>query len=99
MSPPGNLHAEGMSGSIAWAPGASSSFCHTNDECTPTGSKPRGPHGSRYLPVLEREYQANDPSAESFQTHALCYKRHSRDFLVTDRARTFLHSGYWCQDT
>jgi hypothetical protein len=65
--------------------------CHNNDEWTPTGTKPRGPHGSRYLPILEREYQPNDPSSESFQTYALCYKCHNRDFLINDRARTFLH--------
>ncbi len=68
--------------------------CHNNDEWTPTGTKPRGPHGSRYLPILEREYQANDPSSESFQTYALCYKCHNRDFLVNDRARTFLHKKH-----
>ncbi len=65
--------------------------CHNNDEWTPTGTKPRGPHGSRYLPILEREYQANDPSVESFQTYALCYKCHNRDFLINDRANTFPH--------
>ena len=68
--------------------------CHNNDEWTPAGTKPRGPHGSRYLPILEREYQANDPSSESFQTYALCYKCHNRDFLVNDRARTFLHKKH-----
>lgn len=68
--------------------------CHNNDEWTPTGTKPRGPHGSRSLPILEREYQANDPSAESFPTYALCYKCHNRDFLINDRARTFLHKKH-----
>ncbi len=65
--------------------------CHNNDEWTPAGTRPRGPHGSRYAPILEREYQANDPSPESFQTYALCYKCHNRDFLVNDRANTFSH--------
>lgn len=65
--------------------------CHNNDEWTPSGTRPRGAHGSRYQPILEREYQANDPTNESFQTYALCYKCHNRDYLISDRARTFPH--------
>jgi predicted CXXCH cytochrome family protein len=57
--------------------------CHNNDEWTSTGTAPRGPHGSRYQPILEREYQSNDPSFESFQTYALCYKCHNRSTLLT----------------
>ncbi|MFQ5853326.1 MAG: cytochrome c3 family protein, partial [Candidatus Binatia bacterium] len=68
--------------------------CHNNDEWTEAGTEPRGPHGSRYTPILEREYQANDPSMESFQTYALCYKCHNRDFLINDRANTFLHKKH-----
>ncbi len=68
--------------------------CHNNDESTTAGARPRGPHGSRYSPILEREYQQNDPSAESFQTYALCYKCHNRDFLINDRANTFLHDEH-----
>lgn len=68
--------------------------CHNNDEWTEAGTRPRGPHGSRYSPILEREYQANDPSAESFQTYALCYKCHNRDFLINDLTRTFPHKEH-----
>lgn len=68
--------------------------CHNNDDWTSTGTKPRGPHGSRYAPILEREYQANDPSAESFQYYALCYKCHNRNYLITDQARTFPHQKH-----
>ncbi|MGE5302548.1 MAG: cytochrome c3 family protein [Alphaproteobacteria bacterium] len=68
--------------------------CHNNDEWTSTGTKPRGPHGSRYTPILEREYQANDPSTESFQYYALCYKCHDRDFLINDQAGTFPHKKH-----
>jgi predicted CXXCH cytochrome family protein len=65
--------------------------CHNNDEWTPTGTRPRGPHGSRYPPILEREYETNDPSTESFQTYALCYKCHNRTYLIEDRAGAFPH--------
>jgi len=65
--------------------------CHNNDEWTPDGSAPRGAHGSRYTPILERNYDTRDPSLESYQSYALCYKCHNRDFLIGDRARTFPH--------
>ncbi len=65
--------------------------CHNNDEWSPTGNRPRGPHGSRYTPILGREYQMYDPSAESFQVYALCYKCHNRDYLINDRANRFSH--------
>jgi predicted CXXCH cytochrome family protein len=68
--------------------------CHNSDEWTPTGTRPRGPHGSRYLPILEREYQQNDSTSESVQTYALCYKCHNRNFLINDRANTFLHKKH-----
>ncbi len=68
--------------------------CHNNDEWTATGIKPRGPHGSRFEPILEREYQQGDPSAESFQSYAACYKCHNRSFLTNDQARTFPHKKH-----
>ena len=68
--------------------------CHNNDEWTPAGTKPRGPHGSRSAPILERDYEANDPASESFTTYALCYKCHNLDFLINDRANTFLHEKH-----
>jgi len=65
--------------------------CHNNDEWTPTGTSPRGAHGSRYQPILERDYQVNDPLSESFQVYALCYKCHNQSYLIDDQARTFVH--------
>jgi len=68
--------------------------CHNNDEWTPTSTRPRGPHGSRYAPILEREYQANDLTTEAYQTYAMCYKCHNRTFLIQDQARTFPHNKH-----
>ena len=65
--------------------------CHNNDAWTLSGTRPRGPHGSRYAPILEREYQAYDPTAESLQSYSLCYKCHNRNSLVSDAAHTFPH--------
>jgi len=61
--------------------------CHNNDEWTPTGTRPRGPHGSLYEPILERAFQAGDPSTESFATYALCYKCHNRTTLLFGSGR------------
>lgn len=61
--------------------------CHNNDEWTPTGTRPRGPHGSRYDPVLERQFQQGDPSAESFANYELCYKCHNRTTLLEGPGR------------
>lgn len=51
-----------------------------------TGTRPRGPH---YAPLLERNYDTTDFSVEAYQTYALCYKCHNRDFLINDRTGTF----------
>ncbi len=61
--------------------------CHNNDEWTPTGTRPRGSHGSRHEPILEREFQAEDPVSESFSTYALCYKCHNRTTLLFGSGR------------
>lgn len=61
--------------------------CHNNDEWSATGIRPRGPHGSRYEPILEREFQAGDPSSESFASYALCYKCHNRTTLLEGTGR------------
>jgi len=68
--------------------------CHNNDDWTATGTSPRGPHGSRNEPILERQYQTNDPTTESITTYAMCYKCHNRGYLITDRARTFKHEKH-----
>jgi len=68
--------------------------CHNNDQWTVTGSNPRGPHGSIYEPILEREYQMNDPTPESFQTYRLCYKCHRRDYIIDDEPEIFEHKKH-----
>lgn len=65
--------------------------CHNSDDWTPAGRSPRGPHGSRFEPILGREYLTNDPIPESPQAYDLCYQCHNRDFLLGDRAGTFPH--------
>lgn len=68
--------------------------CHNNDDWTPTGTNPRGPHGSRYEPILAAQYLTNDATAESYQNYALCYQCHNETFLVNDQAATFPHNKH-----
>ena len=56
--------------------------CHNNDQWTQGGTAPRGPHGSRFEPILQMEYEAVDPSTESYSSYALCYKCHDRSAIL-----------------
>lgn len=67
--------------------------CHNNDQWVSGGTAPKGPHGSQYAPILEREFQQNDPSVESFQSYALCYKCHTRSTLLGGQIR-FPHAKH-----
>jgi len=57
--------------------------CHNNNDWTNDGTKPAGPHGSNYKPLLEKEYNADSVVIESPQSFALCYKCHDRTALMT----------------
>ena len=59
------------------------SECHDNDEASFGGRRTRGPHGSRFKPILAREYQQGDPVLESPQSAALCYTCHTRSAVVS----------------
>ncbi len=57
--------------------------CHASDSGPGAGGGgPRGPHGSIYPHILERNYVTSYPSAESPSAYALCYKCHDRDLLL-----------------
>ncbi len=60
--------------------------CHSSDSAAGSAGA-RGPHGSVYRPILEREYAMADPGLESTDSYALCYKCHSREILLGARSR------------
>jgi len=69
--------------------------CHNNSEWqTATANIPRGPHGSRYSPILERYYQTTDMTIESSSNYALCYKCHDRNTLLRNPAGGFPHATH-----
>ncbi len=56
--------------------------CHNNDD----DMGPRGPHGSRFEYLLEREYKTLDYTVEDPSTYALCYKCHSRQSILENQS-------------
>lgn len=58
------------------------SDCHNNDERGTSKGRPSGPHGSRFEPILIRQYEQTDGVQESFQSYALCYGCHNRSAVL-----------------
>ncbi|HZZ83301.1 MAG TPA: cytochrome c3 family protein [Anaeromyxobacteraceae bacterium] len=64
--------------------------CHASDGAG-QGSVPRGPHGSIYPHLLERNYATADHTPESPNSYALCYKCHDRARLLSSQSSFSLH--------
>jgi predicted CXXCH cytochrome family protein len=58
------------------------------------GTGPRGPHGSIYPALLERNYTIGDLVPESPSAYALCYKCHDRDVLLSSRSTFPSHAKH-----
>lgn len=59
------------------------SDCHNNNAGPgAAGTGPKGPHGSTFAPLLERQYVTTDRTTESATNYALCYKCHNRTTLI-----------------
>ncbi len=67
------------------------SDCHNNNDWTSTGLSPKGPHASRYAPILERNYVTSDPTPESSYNYNMCYKCHDRNTLLSENSQIFPH--------
>lgn len=66
--------------------------CHASDQGPGAGgSGARGPHGSIYPALLERQYRTEDFTPEGPEAYALCYKCHDRDVLLSDRSGFPMH--------
>jgi len=64
--------------------------CHNNDQGPGAGgSGPKGPHGSAWRPLLERQLVTTDPSTESAYAYALCYKCHDREKIISNTTLRF----------
>ena len=58
------------------------SDCHSTDRSDNPGTSLRGPHGSKWEPILVRRLETSDHSAESSSSYALCYGCHSRSSIL-----------------
>jgi predicted CXXCH cytochrome family protein len=56
--------------------------CHNTDNL----NAPRGPHGSIYEYLLERDYNTKDFTQENPRNYAMCYKCHNRDSILRDQS-------------
>lgn len=65
--------------------------CHNNNDWAATGAAPKGPHASRFAPILERNYASNDPTPESVTSYDMCYKCHDRNTLLREQTGIFPH--------
>ena len=69
--------------------------CHASDTGPGAGGEgARGPHGSQYAPLLERQYLTGDLTAESAAAYALCYKCHEREVLLSERSAFPSHRAH-----
>jgi hypothetical protein len=68
--------------------------CHNNSDWAPAGTVPKGPHSSRYAPILARDYVTNDGTAESRASYDLCYGCHDRGTLLVDGPGRFPHRAH-----
>ncbi|MFH0983752.1 MAG: cytochrome c3 family protein [Planctomycetota bacterium] len=61
--------------------------CHNSDNSRSAGgSGPDGPHGSRFEPLLVRNYDREDFTTESAEAYALCYGCHSRESILNSES-------------
>lgn len=60
--------------------------CHNSDSAQGGSGPPRGPHGSIYSFLLERNYTVIDQTAESEFEYAMCYKCHQRSSILGDQS-------------
>jgi len=56
--------------------------CHNSSSTTGA----RGPHGSAYEFMLEKNYETRDFTSESATAYELCYKCHSRNSILNDES-------------
>lgn len=61
--------------------------CHAGDKGGGSGKKPvRSPHGSIWVPLLEKRLVLEDGSGESEAAFALCYKCHNRRSILNNES-------------
>jgi predicted CXXCH cytochrome family protein len=86
-----NPNMTGLLGGLTPSSRISCTDCHNNSDWVTGSTAPRGPHASRYAPILERQYITADPTPEAYANYELCYKCHDRNALTTPQPSGFPH--------
>lgn len=74
--------------------------CHSNNAGPgANGTGPKGPHGSTWPFILEREYRTADNTTETAQVYAMCYKCHNRTSILNDQSFRYHHEHITGQNT
>ncbi len=61
--------------------------CHNSDSARAAGGTgANGPHGSIFEPLLIRNYETDDFTAESAEAYSLCYGCHRRESILGDES-------------
>ncbi len=61
--------------------------CHNSDSAARGAeTAPRGPHGSIWEPILERQLITSDFTTESSMAYAMCYKCHNRNSILASES-------------
>ena len=95
VSPGRNPDVPSLRSPLTPASMISCSDCHASDDSPSAGGAgARGPHGSMYRPLLERNYTTADFTSESPTAYALCYKCHDRAVLLSDDSAFRLHAKH-----
>jgi predicted CXXCH cytochrome family protein len=68
--------------------------CHNDSDWVAGTNMPRGPHASRFAPILWRDYVTVDPTPESYANYELCYQCHDRGKFITPQAAGFPHAQH-----
>jgi len=64
--------------------------CHNNDQGPGVaGAGPKGPHGSPYPPLLERQLLLTDLTPYNQNNFALCFKCHSSSVVVSEQTTSW----------
>ena len=73
--------------------------CHNNDQGPASGgSGPRGPHGSAFVPLLERRLQLTDGIPYNPDNFALCYKCHNSSTVDSNLSTSWAYHRQHIED-
>jgi predicted CXXCH cytochrome family protein len=68
--------------------------CHNDSDWSEGTQVPRGPHASRFSPILWKDYRTADFTPESYPNYELCYQCHDRGKFIAPQSSGFSHASH-----